>query len=463
MLPVIKRYDQLLRTQRRGERKTLGDIKSTNQNDALRMFAAASLKETKTRRRTFDGTPSPSQSLEVLPAIRTPTTTQSAPTSRTTSRPISPIFVRERRARKSKEEDKGNYDANAIVEAGRAQLLASEDSILPKTNKQFGKLFARLVRCLGTFLLALRRVRSTAIVCKFLTMRRATSKRRVLSQKIKRVLGMILRVQKAWRAAVVCKRAKMKVVANMWDAEERVFVRTLWQTGQRTRHSMQVRGPAMSIGESRREKTVMTEHDGKWCFADIESRWKRTEERFKEFDSHQAHLSKALLLPKQVKTQFARRYVEEARRTHLEQVKDHVKEEVTRLRLRVLYTTEDAKSLLEPGQGVEGTVERLRMRLVLQNMTSSAALTAYKQLKDERLRGGQSTDDDDGHLALLLAHFHAPRPTFFFYTRLWTRAQKGHIQGAVRTAHTADRRPDSRCDNSYKVEPPAVLTALPTV
>jgi hypothetical protein len=186
------------------------------------------------------------------------------------------------------------------------------------------------------------------------------------------------------------------------------------------------------------------------------------EERFKEFDSHQAHLSRALLLPKQAKTQFARRYVEDARRTHLEQVKDHVKEEVTCLRLRVLYTTDDAKSLLEPGQGVEGTVERLRMRLVLQNMTSSAALTAYKRLKDEQLRGGQAADDD-GHLALLLAHFRAPRPTFFFYTRLRARVQKGYIQGAVRTAHTADRRPDSRCDNSYKVQPTAVLTALPTV
>lgn len=193
----------------------------------------------------------------------------------------------------------------------------------------------------------------------------------------------------------------------------------------------------MRMEETRRRitPTDRDENTDNWCTVDLDRRWKAVEGRFRALDTHQASLAKSLHLPKKVKVQFARKYVEMARKAHLELEKDSIKEEVSRLRLRVLYTVNDAKQLLEPDeQGAEDSVDRLRMRLVLQNMTSSAALNAYKHLKDDHVREDRSAQD--GHPALLLTHLRAPPATFAFYQRLRTRAQKEYIQTAVRLAHT---------------------------
>ena len=170
--------------------------------------------------------------------------------------------------------------------------------------------------------------------------------------------------------------------------------------------------------------------------SEMDKRWQMVESRFKAFDTHQAASAKSLILPRKVKTQFARDYVEAERKTHLELVKDNVKEEVSRLRLRVLYTAVDAKQLLGPGEGgAESSVDRLAMRLALQNMTLEDALTTYQHLRDEHLRGDSSGSENSGHKALSLTQFRTPLATFAFHLRLRTRAQKEYIQAAVRAAH----------------------------
>lgn len=361
------------------------------------------------------------------------TPSQSTPTTRLRSPSTFPDYVKTRA--------KETYRSVEVVEVVEV-LEAPSASVVPSKHKALGSLLARLVRCLGAFLLALRRARSVVRIRKFLLVRDATSRRRELSRKIKRVIDRIVRIQRVWRSAVVCKRAKMQVVMDMWDEEERVVVRTLTLAGHRARRSIQGRGQgygqAMKLVETRRTAMERDETTGAWCTVDLHRRWDMVQERFRAFDMQQKCIARSMMLPKRVKTQFARRYVEAARKAHLTLVMDRVKEEVSRLRLRVLYTADDAKHLLEADEGADSSVDRLRMRLLMQNMTSSAALATYRRLKDRHLR-----DDDapmDGDMALLLTTFRERLPTFDFFQRLRTQEQQGYIQTAVKAAHNCDRR-----------------------
>ena len=340
---------------------------------------------------------------------------------------------------------------------------------------RLGKLFTRMIHCLGRFLIVLKRMRSAAIVRKFLSMKDATSNRRLLSQKINRVLGMIVRIQQAWRSAVVCKRAKMKVVMHMWDAEEKEWVRFRVLNGDHLVRSVQSQEHVVKAEETwrasfEREKEKEKREDKRDVSAsrseisrtsELDRRWKAMESKFKEFDNFQATSAKSLVLPKKVKVQFARNYVEVARKAHLTTAKDTLKEEVARLRLRVEFTTEDARQLLRGEEESGAILDRIRMQLVLKNMTSQRALNTYKHLKEEHRRMGRerptadkATADEKGDgkgdqkgdikgdskgdgKGDDKVQFRIPLATFAFYQELRLPSSKERIRAAVRAAHNA--------------------------
>ena len=70
-------------------------------------------------------------------------------------------------------------------------------------------------------------------------MKGANTKRRkqsiqiqTLSIQIERFTEVVVRVQRVWRSAIACKRAKMKAVIALWDEEESLVVKTLVKHGE---------------------------------------------------------------------------------------------------------------------------------------------------------------------------------------------------------------------------------------
>jgi hypothetical protein len=294
-------------------------------------------------------------------------------------------------------------------------------------------------------------------------MKDATINRRVLSQKINRVMNTIVRIQQAWRSAVVCKRARMKIIVHMWDADEDLWVKNRVQNGDHLRRSSVDAGgqePAVTAEESWRlsserddkredkrgdkgddKRSDATGTSGKACTSGLSKRWKALESKFKELGVNEQPASeKFLVVPTKVKIQFARNFVEAARKAHLKAVKAVLKEEVSRLRLRVQYTMEDARQLLKGEEGERGVVlDRLKMQLALQNMSSSSALNTYKHMKDEQYREERQKVDNaiQGDRKMPFTPCRLPIATFAFYQPLRTVAHRDSIRAAVRAAHAA--------------------------
>ena len=416
-LPVMKLFDEMVRSQRREGRRSLeGSLSSSALPREESGATGTTSRLPKIRRRTFDDMPSsPSRSslpptLPVLKVIQ----------SNWCEADLRPVTVR----------------------APTAQVI------------RLGKLLALLVRSVGAFLIVLRRARAVLRIRKFLQLKDKTRSRRLLSQKINRVMNMIARIQRAWRSAVVCKRARMKVVMQMWDDEEAHVVRAMAQGGEHLRRTVWSRESSRSI-RANEPWGLSTERDDKrsdrrddGSGVNLIKRWKAIEGRFKEFDKIQTTSAKALVLPKRLKVQFARKYVETARKDHLKRAKNAIAEEVERLRLRVHYTTEDAKQLLELGEeGPAVILDRLRMQFLLENMTESNAMTTYKNLLEEQAKGGSHTDvvvwkgpggeggEGETHPPTMV-RFQIPKATFAFYQHLCTPAQKELIRTEVRKSHT---------------------------